>query len=144
MAQHDATQDRVVTVSVTVSNTGPTVGSAVTVQVYCSYLDSPKVRVMRYAHMLCGFTKVFLQPSSTMTATVPVSLRTLARWDPDGAAVNLKGTPQRPLFVPELDSNQKRLCVCGQGSLCAVATWLTQVCTRWLWATAVGRGVLLG
>jgi len=46
--------------------------------------------------MLCGFTKVFLQPSSTMTATVPVSLRTLARWDPDGAAVNLKGTPQRP------------------------------------------------
>jgi hypothetical protein len=73
-----------------VKNAG-SVASAVAVQVYCSFLDTAKLRVMRHERMLCGFTKVFLEAHASTMATVSVTLRTLARWDPDSPSTDLSG-----------------------------------------------------
>ena len=77
-------------VSVLVSNTGAH-DSAVTVQVYCSFLDAPRVRIVRFAQTLCGFTKVFLRAGQKTEATVDVALSTLARWDSRTTSVDLLG-----------------------------------------------------
>jgi hypothetical protein len=53
--------------SVHVRNAGR-VGSAVVVQAYCGFQDAARVRIMRYARMLCGFTKVFLAPGESTIA----------------------------------------------------------------------------
>jgi beta-glucosidase len=94
-----ASKDDTAVLSVRVRNTGG-VASAVTVQAYCSYLDSPRVRVARYVRMLCAFDKVFLQPAESTVVKLPIALRTLARWDPDAdGTVNLKGIPVRGAYV---------------------------------------------
>ena len=82
------------------SNTG-NVASAVAVQAYCGYLDSHRkeLRIMRYARMLCAFDKVFLKPGSSATVQLAVTLRTLARYDPDGTSVDLKGKTVRGSYV---------------------------------------------
>jgi hypothetical protein len=62
-----ATKEQVVNLSVHVRNAGR-VGSAVVVQAYCGFQDAARVRIMRYARMLCGFTKVFLAPGESTIA----------------------------------------------------------------------------
>ena len=52
---------------VQVRNTG-TVASAVVVQAYCGFRDTARVRIMRYAQMLCAFTKVFVAPGESTIA----------------------------------------------------------------------------
>ena len=99
----DATKDDTAVLSVTVRNTGE-VASAVTVQAYCSSHNTPRVRVMRYAQLLCAFTKVFLQPNASTTARLPVALRTLARWDPDRASRDLQGASVRGSYVVDAGS----------------------------------------
>ena len=61
------TKEQVVNLSVYVRNTGR-VASAVVVQAYCGFQDIARVRIMRYARMLCGFTKVFLAPGESTNA----------------------------------------------------------------------------
>ena len=96
---HDgATKDDAATVSVTVANTGA-VASGVVVQVYCSYADSPRLRLLRYARTLCGFDKVFLGPGQHRIVEVPVRLRTLARWDSDMTSTDLTGKKVRGAYV---------------------------------------------
>lgn len=62
-----ATKDDLIDVSVNVHNTG-IVASAVVAQAYCGFQDSARVRIMRYARMLCAFTKVFLEPGASTNA----------------------------------------------------------------------------
>jgi beta-glucosidase len=82
-----ATADDSVTVTTTVENTG-SVPSAVPVQAYCTFLDTPTmaVRVLRFRKMLCGFTKVMAQPGEALNVSIEVSIRDLARWDPDATS----------------------------------------------------------
>ena len=93
-----ATKDATVEVTVTVTNTGK-VASAVTAQVYCSYLDTPQLRVVRWAAMLCGFTKIFLAPQEQQLARVPIALSALARWDTRAAATDLLGRAVAGAYV---------------------------------------------
>ena len=67
-----------ITVSVHASNTGPVAG-AVVVQAYCGFEDSARIRVTRYARMLCSFAKVTLRPMETKEVQLRITLRTLAR-----------------------------------------------------------------
>jgi hypothetical protein len=85
-----ATKDDSVRVSVSVANTG-SVGSAVTVQVYCAYRDAPRLRLVRFAQTLCGFEKIELDKQQTKTATVAIGLSTLARYDARATSVDLVG-----------------------------------------------------
>ena len=62
-----------------------------TVQVYCSYNDAPKLRLVRFAQILCGFDKVYLEKGQTRTQTVAVGLSTLARYDTRATSVDLVG-----------------------------------------------------
>ncbi|MDZ7857954.1 glycoside hydrolase family 3 C-terminal domain-containing protein [Sphaerotilus sp.] len=66
-----------VTVSVSVTNTGPRAGSEV-VQVY---VTDPVSGVERPAQELKGFAKLHLQPGETGTATVTLGMRALAWFD---------------------------------------------------------------
>ena len=93
-----ATKNDVATVSVKVSNTG-VVASAVVVQVYCSYTDSPLLRLVRYSRVLCGFDKIFLEAKQHEVVKVPVRLRTLARWDSDTISTDLTGKVVRGAYV---------------------------------------------
>ena len=86
----DATKEDAVGVEIDVANTGG-VASAVTVQVYCSFLDAPRLRIVRFAQTLCGFTKVFVEPKQQTTAAVSVTLSSLARYDPRASSVDLLG-----------------------------------------------------
>ena len=92
------TKDSPLAVSVTVQNIG-SVASAVTVQVYCSFSDTAKLRVMRHERMLCAFTKIFLEPLASTVATVSVTLRTLARWDPHAPSTDLTGASVAGTYV---------------------------------------------
>ena len=88
------------------------VASAVAVQVYCSFLDTAKLRVMRHERMLCGFTKVFLEAHASTIATVPVTLRTLARWDPDSPSTDLRGARVAGSYFVDAGRWQGRAALC--------------------------------
>jgi beta-glucosidase len=113
----DAAKGHNVEASVTVANTGR-VASSVTAQAYCSYLDSPRLRVVRWASMLCGFTKVFLRPGQATTAHVNITLSTLARWDPRALSTDLLGHAVAGAYV--VDAGRWRVAV-GDCSGAAVA-----------------------
>ncbi len=49
--------------------------------------------------MLCGFTKLHLSVSEQRAVSVAVLLRDIARWDPDAAAVDLRGRTVRGAYV---------------------------------------------
>ncbi len=70
-----------VTVTVTVHNVGA-IAASVVVQAYCRYHEAPKLRVLRYAQVLCGFVKRLIRPGASVKVKVPLALRALARWDP--------------------------------------------------------------
>lgn len=93
-----ATKDSTASISVAVKNTGA-IASAVPVQVYCSFTGSPRLRLLRYARLLCGFTKVFLNPAEEAAVTIKVALHTLARWDTDRLSTDLKGVTVRGTYV---------------------------------------------
>ena len=93
-----AAKDDTVTLSVRVTNTGHVAGAAVA-QAYCGFLDSHRVRVTRYARMLCSFAKVSLEPKGVATIKLPVTLRTLARWDPDRVSTDLTGAKVRGTYI---------------------------------------------
>lgn len=96
--KYNAKKDDVALVSVKVTNSGSVPG-AVAVQVYCSFADSPQLRLTRYARMLCGFSKVLLKPAEEVYVKVPVALRTLARWDADKLSTDLRGETVRGTYT---------------------------------------------
>jgi hypothetical protein len=55
--------------------------------------------VVRWARMLCGFTKQFVQAGAVVTAIVEVDVEDLSRWDPEAASTNLLGEPVRGAYV---------------------------------------------
>ena len=93
-----ATKSDTVDVTVSVTNAGRVMGKVV-VQVYCGYADSSKLRLLRYARMLCGFSKVALDPGQSRTVHVPVALHSLLRWDPNGLSTDMTGERVRGAYV---------------------------------------------
>lgn len=88
-------------ISIDVTNSGAVAG-AVVVQAYCIYLSSPKVRIMRYAKMLCGFEKVHLIPMQKARVDIRIPLDQLARWDsemPSSLVLNSNADSVRGSYV---------------------------------------------
>lgn len=83
---NDVNENIEITVSVRVTNLGLTAGADV-VQVYMkpegSGIGEPKV--------LRGFSKVFLQPTASLTETIKINARrALSRWDPSSETWRLR------------------------------------------------------
>jgi len=55
--------------------------------------------VVRWARMLCGFTKVHVEAGTTIEAAIEIEVEDLARWDPDASSKNLLGDSVRGAYV---------------------------------------------
>jgi hypothetical protein len=64
---------------------------------------------MRHERMLCSFGKVFLQPAESVVVKLPVTLRTLARWDPDTPSYDLNDVKVGGSYV--VDAGRWRVAV---------------------------------
>jgi len=74
----EVTPEDVVTLSIEVSNTGPSTGAEV-VQVYYHALEPP---LDRPEQTLCGFRKVLLQANETQRVEIPLQMKDLHFYDP--------------------------------------------------------------
>jgi beta-glucosidase len=70
-------KDGVVTVSITVTNTGNREGDEV-VQLYAKHLNS---KVQRPNKELKGFQRIMLKPNESKTVSIPLDAKNLAYWD---------------------------------------------------------------
>ena len=55
--------------------------------------------VVRWARMLCGFTKVHVEAGTTIEAVLEIEVEDLARWDPEASSTNLLGDSVRGAYV---------------------------------------------
>jgi hypothetical protein len=82
-------------VTVTVTNTGHRDGPVTIFVTYYKQTDG----TVRWARMLCGFTKVNVRAGAAVQAIVEVEVADLARWDPDATGVDLHGNAVRGAYV---------------------------------------------
>ena len=81
--------------TVAVANTGSVDGAVTIFATYYKQTDG----VVRWARMLCGFSKVHVAAGSTVQASVEVEVADLARWDPEEASTNLLGGAVKGAYV---------------------------------------------
>lgn len=74
-------------VTATASNTGGVAGAVV---VFVTYTKKPH-GVVRWARMMCGFTKTHLEPGESREVSVDVKVSDLARWDTRQRSTDLDG-----------------------------------------------------
>ena len=83
------------TITATASNTGSVAGAVV---VFVSYTKKP-YGVVRWARMMCGFTKVFLKAGESREVSVEIKVSDLARWDTRERSTDLHGRAVTGAFV---------------------------------------------
>ena len=81
--------------TVSVSNTGEMDGAVTIFATYYKQTDG----VVRWARMLCGFSKMHVKAGATVDATVEVEVEDLARWDPEMESTNLHGDSVTGAYV---------------------------------------------
>ena len=83
------------TLKATVENTGKTDGATTLFATYSKQTDG----VVRFAQMLCGFTKLHVAAGAKAAASVTVRIVDLARWDPEATGTNLLGGSAKGAYV---------------------------------------------
>ena len=82
-------------VSVNVSNTGQREGATTIFATYYKQTNG----VVRWARMLCGFTKIHIAAGASTRAIVDIEVSDLARWDPEMMGTDLFGQQVRGAYV---------------------------------------------
>lgn len=82
-------------VGVTVKNTGKRPGPVTVFATYYKQTDG----VVRWARMLCGFTKLQVAAGAAVQVDIDIAVADLARWDPDTTGTDLLGKQARGTYV---------------------------------------------
>ena len=64
------------------------------------------VGVVRWARMLCGFTKLHVAAGEASRVGLTIAVADLARWDPDAVAESLLHTPAKGAYVVDGGAHQ--------------------------------------
>lgn len=106
-AANDAAHAKFV-VGVTATNTGNRDGPVTIFVTYYKQTDG----VVRWARMLCGFTKVLLAAGSSARTTVEVQVADLARWSPSALGTDLLGQQVSGAYVVDGGVHQLQVDQC--------------------------------